>query len=71
MTLIQIQEQAIAKLDTTRSSPKRYLKWKGAVRRWYTAQVAKIGIVDEKPTYMASATWRDALDMKALRDAAE
>ena len=65
-TLIQIQDEALAKLDTTRSSARRYLKWQGSVHRWYRAEIAKIGIVDTFPTYTARATWRDVLDIASL-----
>jgi len=70
-TLIQVQEQAIAKLDVSRTSERRYLKLRGAVNRWYIAEVAKLGITNELPKYLAEATWRDVLDMAALhREAA-
>ena len=66
-TLTQIQDEALAKLDVSRSSERRYLKLQGAVQRWYIAEVAKIGIANTLPNrYLANRTWSDVLDMAAL-----
>jgi len=67
-TLIQIQEAAIAKLDVTRSSDRRYAKLAGSVRRWYGEQLRAIGFRSEE---QIRATWFDAVDMLTLRRNAE
>jgi hypothetical protein len=67
-TLIQIQDEAIAKLLQERTSERRAMKLQRSVRQWYLAEVKKhAGLVGEQ----AFATWRDVKDMRDLhREAA-
>lgn len=66
-TLIQIQDAALSKLAESRSSELRYLKLKGAVRRGYLREIAKLEITGQ----LAQATWRDVWDMAVLQREAE
>lgn len=62
-TLIQIQEEALAKLAQTRTSEARYLKLQRSVRMWYLAEVKRhAGLIGQQ----AFATWRDVIDMRDL-----
>lgn len=71
-TLTQIQDEALRRLNGTRSSERRYIKLCGSVHRWYIAEIAKIGVVDTSENkYLAQATWIDVLNMNALRKACE
>lgn len=67
-TLIQIQEEALAKLAQTRSSELRYRKLQRSVRQWYLAEVKEHAALIGQQAF---ATWRDVLDMRDLhREAA-
>lgn len=70
-TLIQIQDEALSRLNVSRSSERRYLKLRGSVWRWYRSEVAKIGITDTPPTFQAARTWYDVLDMAELHKSVE
>jgi len=72
-TLIQIQDEALSKLNVSRSSDLRYNKLQRSVYRWYVAQIAKLGIVgnDAQGHSIPDATWRDVRDMAALNALAE
>lgn len=62
-TLIQIQDEAIARLLQPRTSERRALKLQRATRQWYLAEVKKhVGLAGEQ----AFATWRDVKDMRDL-----
>ncbi len=67
-TLIQIQDQALSKLNVSRSSDRRYLNLKGSVHRWYIAEIAKLGFVgnDAHGHSIPEATWCDVFDMAVL-----
>lgn len=73
MTLIQIQEAAIDKLDVSRSSERRYAKLRGSVYRWYVKQVAELGFSgkDAQGHSIVDAQWRDVRDISELRRNAE
>ncbi len=75
-SLIQIQEAAIAKLDVSRSSERRYAKLRGSVARWFDKEIAKIGYApaemnDHATRAQRNAMWQDVLDMFNLQRNAE
>ena len=66
-TLIQIQDEALAKLAQERSSEARYLKLQRSVRKWYFAEIKRYAGIEGSQAF---ATWRDILDMRDLHRAA-
>lgn len=67
-TLIQIQDEALAKLNVTRSSERRYARLRKSVRCWYYKQLAKIGYIPRNDTMrlVIAAMWQDVRDVSEL-----
>lgn len=67
VTLVTLQDEAIARLHQPRTSERRHLKYRCVVRRWYAAELDKL--MPASRQYLA-ASWQDVLDMwKLQRDA--
>lgn len=61
-TLIQIQDAAVAELNTTRSSPKRYQRFVCRVSIRFSKAVRALGFDDAQ----TAQAWRDVKDIVEL-----